>query len=233
MRIARYLAVCGIASRRKAEVIILANRVMVNNEIVTDLAKQILENDQVKVDGQIITPFEKKYIVLNKPTQVLCEKGDKWKRKTVFDLIKPEDPSLFYVGRLDFRSSGLIILTNDGDFANSIIHPSKQVVKGYFVVSEENPPLEMITQFQKGIKIKGILYKAVKVKNTNQKNALIIILQEGKKREIREVYQYYQLKITKLQRISIGNLKLGTIKLGEGEYRLYKKEQLIEAIYEK
>ena len=231
MRLQKYLASCGIASRRKSEVYIISGRVSVNGKIIKENGSKVNEGDLVEVDGTPVYPAFKKYYVMNKPAGYLCSKGDRWGRKTLYDLLCDNDPSLFNVGRLDYMSSGLIILTNDGDFANSIMHPSKNIIKKYRVISKNAVPAKMIKKFQQGICIAGVKYTANNIINDSSDRCLLIELSEGKKREIREVYKYFGIEILELKRISIGGLRLENLKLKEGDIRSFAKSDLEKAVF--
>lgn len=233
VRLQKYLASCGVASRRKCEEFIKDGRVKVNGEKIIKLGTSVLSNDVVEFDGKIMYPEAKIYFVLNKPPYYLCSRNDKWKRNRVFDIIDTKTKSLRYVGRLDFLSQGLLILTNDGDFINEIIHPSKRILKSYLVESASEPPQKMIEDFRKGIKIDGVFYKAHQIKLGRKRNLLKIYLFEGKKREIRVVYNEYSVKIEKLTRNSIGHLKLDKLGIKVGSYKQYSLGELREAIYGK
>lgn len=233
VRLQKYLATCGVASRRKAEEIIQNGRVKVNGEIIKTLGTKVNENDIICVDDKEVKPKTKKYIVLNKPPFYICSKKDQWNRKTIFDLIKnnDKDESLFYVGRLDYQSCGLIILTNDGDFGNSIIHPSFNILKGYLVKSVKAPDEDVINKFLAGVTIENVSYKAKKIERMRDNQTLKIFLNEGKKREIRVVYKWFGYDIIELKRVSIGGLKLSDLGLKFGEYRCFDKAELSEVIY--
>lgn len=230
VRLQRYLALCGISSRRKSEDIIKSGMVKVNGKIVLDRAYRVYNGDSVELNGNIIKPEKKIYFVLNKPPMFLCSHSDSFGRKTIYELICNSDKRLFSVGRLDYESSGLIILTNDGDFANRISHPSSVVIKEYYVEADREIPDQLVENFVKGIVIDNITYKAISVFKAGKKIA-IIKLNEGKKREIREVFLHFQLKVVKLQRVAIGGLRLENLKLKEGEYRSFLKEELVNLIF--
>ncbi|HQB61225.1 MAG TPA: pseudouridine synthase, partial [Spirochaetota bacterium] len=170
------------------------------------------------------------YIVLNKPKNYICSRDAQFNRKSVYDIIR-EDKKIFTVGRLDYLSEGLIILTNDGDFANGVIHPSKGVKKEYIVESDQKPSANMIKNFINGVNIGDITYKASNIVKTGDSNVLRITLAEGKKREIREVYKFFGLKIKRLLRDKIGKMSLDDLKLSSGEFRYMTKNELEGYIY--
>ena len=134
MRLQKYLSLCGVASRRKSEQLINEGRVKVNGNKISEMGYKVNLNDIVELDNKIIKPENKIYIILNKPKNVICTHNDKTNRKTIYDIIDYKN-KLFSVGRLDKETTGLIILTNDGDFANRVIHPSSNIIKEYYVES--------------------------------------------------------------------------------------------------
>ena len=233
IRIQKYLALCGLGSRRYCENFIKEGRVKVNGNIVDKLGAKVQLNDSVMLDGKELKPLEKIYIVLNKPPKVISSRKDRQNRKTIYDLIDIDRNNIFSLGRLDYESSGLIILTNDGDFGNKISHPSGSIIKEYYVESDKKPPEELISGFKTGVTVDNVFYRAYEIKKTDNKYALLIYLSEGKKREIRNVYEKYALKIKTLRRISIGGLKLANLNLREGEYKEFSREELIKEIYKK
>ena len=179
IRLQKYISSCGIASRRKSEELIKDGKITVNGEIVTQMGFCVSVNDIVEYNGQIIKPSDKIYLVLNKPPEFVCSREDYLKRKTIYDIIDDYKHSIFSVGRLDFVSCGILILTNDGDFANKLAHPSGNIIKTYIVESREDVPQNLITDFKKGVVVDDIKYKAYDVKRIS-KNELEILLQEGK-----------------------------------------------------
>lgn len=232
MRLQKYLSSCGVSSRRGSEKIITSGRVKVNGAVVTQLGTKVDSSDIVEVDGEKVTVSTKKYIVINKPEGFVCTRNDEMGRKTVFDLLgKNDDPSIFHVGRLDMESSGLLILTNDGEFANNIIHPSKSVIKGYNVTSDRIIDKLLIDNFNKGIEIDGVFYKAVKCIANRDGKSVSIELKEGKKREIRVVFKHFSQNVTKLERVFIGFMRLYDICLKPGEYKEFSYDDLYRKIY--
>jgi 23S rRNA pseudouridine2605 synthase len=229
MRLQKYLAECGIASRRKSQEIIEQGRVKVNEKVIVDKSFKVSNDDIVTFDGKRLIIADKVYIVLNKPAGYICEHNDKFKRHSVYDLVKLNNVRLFSIGRLDYNSSGLLILTNDGDFANKVMHPSGNIIKVYSVESLESIPEILIKSFKKGILIDNIKYKAVEVTRITS-NKLCISLHEGKKREIREVFKHFKINIKSLQRISIGNLSIDNLKIEEGNYKIFSRDELSDLI---
>lgn len=230
MRLQKYLSLCGIASRRKSEQIIIDGRIKVNNEIVDKIGYKVDLNDVVEFDNVVVIPEKKVYIILNKPKNIICSHNDKSDRKTIYDIIDYKK-KLFSIGRLDRDSTGLIIMTNDGDFANKVIHPSNNIIKEYHVESYLKPGNKLIENFKKGIKIENVLYKAIDIKRTDDRNVLKIYLGEGKKREIRVVYNHFLIKIRKLKRTAIGGLRLDELKIKEGEYINLPYEKIYDLVF--
>jgi 23S rRNA pseudouridine2605 synthase len=220
-RINKYLADCGIASRRSAEALIRAGKVIVNDQIVTDLSTQINPTDIVTVDGkQIHCQLEKVYIILNKPRGVVTTCKDQFGRKTVLDVISSEtkQPRLFPVGRLDYATEGLLILTNDGEFAKKITHPSSEIPKTYTVTT--NKPIN-----QSQLKLLGLgagFNPPKHIKTENLTTELTIT--EGRNRQVRKMFEYIGLRVTNLKRIAIGKLTLGNLQ--PGEWRSITKNDL-------
>ncbi|MBP7553554.1 MAG: rRNA pseudouridine synthase [Spirochaetes bacterium] len=230
IRLQKFLSDRGVASRRKAEELIISGKVKVNGIIADKLGVKVGDDDIVEYDGKILQRVEKVYIVLNKPTNYICSRDAQFNRKSVYDIIG-EDKKIFTVGRLDYMSEGLIILTNDGDFANNILHPSKGVKKEYIVESDKKPPANMIKSFINGVKIGDITYKASNIVKTGDSNVLRITLGEGKKREIREVYKFFGLEIKRLLRDKIGKMSLDALKLPTGEFKYMSKVELERYLY--
>lgn len=231
VRLQKVLAAGGVASRRKSEDIIKQGRVTVNDIVVTEMGTKVGPHDCVKVDGVVVSTDEKVYIVLNKPVNVLCTHSDPLNRKTVYDIIDYKKSRLFSLGRLDYKSCGLLVLTNDGDFANDVIHPSSNIIKEYLVKSKEDPSDTLIKSFTTGIVIDGIRYKAHKIQRTKYNNVLSIFLKEGKKREIREVYKKFNIHITMLKRVALGNLRLDTLHIKPGEHKIFSLRNIKSMIF--
>lgn len=235
MRLQKYLSSAGVCSRRESEKYIEEGRVSINGRIAV-LGDKVSLSDEVILDGKQLSLCNKKYIILNKPENVICSRKDERGRRTVFDLLTGEDKndtSLFHIGRLDYNSCGLIMLTNDGDFANNIIHPSKSVVKGYMVTSSASFEVakNIASSFTRGITVDGIFYKAKMCKIQHDRKQMLIELKEGKKREIREVYKHFACEITKLERIFIGKLKLADLGILSGEYVSMTYDEIYNAVY--
>lgn len=227
MRINKYLALCGVASRRNAEEYILKGKVKVNDKVVTNLATNIEDTDQVEVNGKIVTlAKEYVYYMMNKPKGYLCTVKDDRDRKTVLNLVQT-DYRIFPVGRLDYDSEGLLLLTNDGDLTNKLTHPSNNIGKTYIVKIEGDLSLEETKKIEKGIVLNGEKLRKCKLakvtKDANMTRFEITIYQ-GKNREIRRMFEAIGKKVVFLKRIKIGELSLGG--LDRGCYRELTKQEL-------
>jgi 23S rRNA pseudouridine2605 synthase len=223
-RIQKILAQAGVASRRASEELIVSGRVRVNGAVAELGQKADPAKDKITVDGRVIKPPEQKiYIALHKPRYVLStvepEPGDS--RQTVRDLV-PVSERLYPVGRLDFDSEGLILMTNDGDLAQKLTHPSHGHVKVYRVLVARQPDQEQLATWRRGVVLEDG-YKTqpaeVRVERTFGKGAwLRVEMREGRKRQIREIGTLIGLPVVRILRISIGTLHLGVMKPGEWRY---------------
>ena len=216
VRLQVYLAHAGVASRRACEKIIAEGRVSVNGTPVTDMGSKVRTGDTVLLDGKPVQPeARKRYVLLNKPAGFVCTLSDEKGRPTAADLLKEAySERLYNIGRLDMFSSGAILFTNDGDFAAKIEHPSAQIEKEYVIEITQDFPPELLTRFERGIRVDGIFYKCRSAAAINRRK-LRIVLVEGKNREIRRVLDSFNCTIKRLVRVRIGNLELGTLKAGE------------------
>lgn len=226
MRINKYLALCGVDSRRKVEKLILDGEVTVNGKIVTDLATNIDEKvDEVVYDGKILkiqdTKF--KYIMLNKPKGYVTTVSDDLNRKTVMDLVADINERIFPVGRLDYNTEGLLLLTNDGALAERLTKPNFGITKTYICVIEGKIKESELAMLRAGAIIDGEKLNKCKVKVTaveDNKTRLEIVIDQGKNRQIRKMMEYVHKEVLFLKRIKIGELKLGG--LTRGKYRELK-----------
>ncbi len=225
-RLSKVLAAAGVASRRKAEELILAGKVKVNGERA--LLPQTLvsiEEDKILVDKQPIKVEEEKvYYILNKPKGYICSHSRTDRKKLVLDLFATVPKRLFTVGRLDRDTTGLILITNDGHFAQSVIHPSANITKEYLVKTKEEISHEHLVKVSKGTLIEGKWIKPVSVKKV-RKGTLKVVVKEGKKREVRYLVKNSGLSLISLSRIRIGSLRLGN--LPEGRWRVLSEQEKI------
>lgn len=226
-RLQKVIAKAGIASRRKAETLISMGRVKVDGVLITDLGHKVGPKQEVSVDDVIITNEEKVYILLNKPMGTISSLKDEKGRKTVVDIIET-DIRIYPVGRLDYNTTGAMILTNDGDFSQMLTHPKNKIKKVYRATVDNVVKAEHIIPLEQGITFKGIYYQPAKVKlrsvNQNKRTSILsITVSEGKNHQIKKMLQSVGLNVIKLKREKIGHITLEG--LPEGQYRpLTKKE---------
>lgn len=229
MRIAKFMAAAGIASRRKSEEIIRQGHVKVNGKIIYDPATNVEpEEDVVLVDGRKIeAPDEKIYIMLNKPLGCVSTCQDDRGRKTVLDYVKDVDSRIYPIGRLDFTTEGLLLLTNDGDLANKLTHPSHEVTKRYYCVVNSMVTPDEVEKLQKGVFIEGGKTAPARIKimkATPERTELTITIHEGRNRQVRRMFETLEKEVVFLKRISVGQLNLGNLK--KGEYRLLEQSEI-------
>ncbi|MEW6601469.1 MAG: pseudouridine synthase [Nitrospirota bacterium] len=227
-RIQKIIAKCGIASRRKAEEMILEGLVRVNGVTATLGMKADLETDHIKVRGKLIgSPQNKVYLVFNKPVQCLTAAYDAEGRPTVMDFLKRIRTQVFPVGRLDFNSEGLLIFTNDGELTNAVLHPKNKIPKTYRVKVDGFPDNEDIAKLERGIMLDDGVTAPAKVKFVKKLKAnswLDITLHEGRKRQVRRMFERIGHSVSKLVRTRINGLTLGDLK--PGEYRYLTNEEV-------
>ena len=229
MRLNLFLSSNGICSRRKADEIILSGRVQVNNKIVLAPYFRVNESDIVSLDGKkIFSPDEiqRVYYIINKPRGYVCAVSDKYD-PVIIDLL-PKDPRVFPVGRLDKDSEGLLILTNDGNFAQNIIHPSKKISREYEVTLNQPLNDNHLLRWRKGFEIESKFVKPLRIKQLSPEK-IIITLSEGIKREIRLMARQMGFRVEKLIRVKIGGLELGNLK--PGEYKSLSFSSLCNKIF--
>lgn len=215
-RLQKFMARCGVASRRKCEELVLDGKIKVNGTVITELGFKINpEKDMVYYMGNLIKPEEvKRYIMLNKPVGVVTTVKDEKNRKTILDLVKV-DERIYPIGRLDYDSSGLIILTNDGDLYNKIIHPRSEVFKTYIVKVKGLFEREKLETLRRGVDIGGYITAPCKARivwSNSNSSELEISIHEGKNRQIRRMCSSLGHDVVSLRRVSIGNLTLGDLR---------------------
>jgi len=229
-RLQKIIAKAGIASRRKAEELIKEGRVFVNGKVAKLGDKADPYKDTVKVDGEIIKPLKKKvYILLNKPLGYVTTKSDDKHRPTVMDLLQREEKkALFPVGRLDINTEGLLLITNDGEFANLITNPKTKVEKTYLVKVRGIPDKKAINRLLEGVIVEDRKLKAESITLLGHKNNawLKVVLTEGKKNQIRRMFEKVGHPVVKLKRIKVGNLEIGNLE--PGKYRRLTPQEVEE-----
>lgn len=234
MRINKYLALCGVASRRKSEAFVTEGKVTVNGKIVKDLTTTVnVKKDKVMLEGELVSlPSNYVYYKLHKPKGYICSTTDDRGRKTIFDLIK-SDTRLFSIGRLDYDTEGLILLTNDGDLAQKISHPSHETEKEYIVKIEGLIKESEMAVLRAGVIENGVRMPQAKVnliENVNENSRLSVVIHEGQNRQVRRMFEAIGRNIILLKRVRIGNIKLGGLK--RGEYKELKSYELYDLIGE-
>lgn len=229
VRLQKYLADCGVASRRKCEEYILEGRVKVNNKVVTELGTKVnVKKANVTFDGQVVSIENKKiYIILNKPKGYISASKSQFGNPSVLELLGDLGKRVFTVGRLDMDTTGALLLTNDGDFSYKLTHPKYEKNKVYIAEIIGKPTSEEMSKFMKGIVIDGKKTSPAKIRVMKEKNKNVlveIIIHEGRNRQIKKMCEEIGHKVVSLHRQSIGNLDLGNLK--EGEWRYLKKNEI-------
>ena len=237
IRLQKYMADCGVASRRKCEEYILQGKVKVNGEVVTELGTKVLPSkDEIEFEGRKITSNEKHvYILLNKPIGYVTTTNDQFGRDDVLDLVKVKE-RVVPVGRLDMYTSGALILTNDGEFVYKVTHPKHEINKTYTVTLKGIITKEEVENLQKGVDIGDYITKPAKVKILKtdlekQISRLEIIIHEGKNRQVRRMCEAVGRKVLALHRTKIGEISVKDIPLGK--WRNLKKEEIEKLLRQK
>ena len=235
MRLNKYIAECGIASRRGADKLISEGKVKVNNKVVTTLGTEINEyNDTVVVDERKITLVTRDiYIVLNKPKGCVTTVKDDKGRKTVMDYISVKDKRLFPIGRLDYDTEGMVILTNDGDMAYKLTHPSHEIPKTYIAKVEGEIPEADLAKLRNGVPLDGVLTHRSKVKLLGVEDNVSrveITIYEGKNRQVRRMFEYIGKNVIFLKRTKIGDLRLGGLGRGMSRYLTDKEIDILKRL---
>ncbi len=218
MRINKYLASCGLGSRRKCEDLVRQGKVKCNQKVVFDLAFIVPENAVVTVDENVVKPSgEFIYIMMHKPKGYITALSDDRGRKTVMDLVPSEYKGAKPVGRLDYDSEGLLLLTSDGDLAFNLTHPSHEVNKTYVVKVEGQVQESQLAVMRAGVVIDGVRLNKCKMKileKLEKETRLEVVINEGKNRQIRKMFEACGLHVSFLKRTQIGDLKLGGLSRG-------------------
>jgi 23S rRNA pseudouridine2605 synthase len=219
VRLQKFLAEAGVASRRASEQIILEGRVSVNGRIVRELGSKIDEgHDKVTLDGAPVRQKRKLYIALNKPPGYICSRVDDLERRTIGELLPKEWNNLYSVGRLDYDSEGLIFLTNDGEFSLRLTHPRYGVRKKYLVTVEGRVEQDMLQLFVRGVVHEGDKLRVERARTLSVHNSTSLVeleLAEGKNREVRRLFESQGLIVSRLVRTQIGKIKLGELRSGK------------------
>ena len=221
MRIQKFLSRAGVASRRKAETMVLEGRVSVNGTVVTELGTKVEPSrDRVEVDGVPVRLPDPLWIRFHKPAGVLCTAVDTHGRRTIYDLLPREHRTLRYVGRLDLETEGLLLLTNDGDIANRIQHPRYQVEREYDLSVRGVPSKKDVARLREGVQLDDGLARPIRVEVAAPVDGcgkLTLVMTEGRKREVRRLMYAVGYPVVTLVRVRFGPVKLGGLPVGEWE----------------
>lgn len=235
VRLQKMLADCGVASRRKAEELILRGSVKVNGVVAKIGDKVDVYRDKVVVNGRRVTGFAKpkyRYIMLNKPRGYITTMSDERGRKCVAELVSDVEERVYPVGRLDKDSEGLLLFTNDGSFANMVMHPKKDIYKVYRVTVRPSVSDEQIDRFENGIMLDGRMTAPAQVRVITREEGRVvleILLHEGRNRQIRRMCEILGLEVARLRRIAIGQVKLGMLKKGDWRDLTYEEVKKLTA----
>lgn len=226
VRLNRYLASCGVSSRRGCDELIRGGHVEINGKIITDLSSRVLPGDHVKFDGKIIHEQSPLTLVLNKPRKFICTKNDPQGRETIFTLLPKKFSTLNYVGRLDYESSGLILMTSSGDLIEKLTHPRFHIEKEYAVHLDHPFDPDLTPKLLEGIHLAEGLAKAESVR-FETKRRLNMVLTQGYNRQIRRMFSKLGYKVKSLERIRIGQLTMPA--LSTGEYHILNHREITAA----
>lgn len=215
-RLNKFIASCGIGSRRTCDKLIQNGLVMVNGAVETNPATRVTSEDFVKLEGKRVQQLEILTILMNKPRGLVCTKNDELDRDTIYSIIPPKFQHLNHVGRLDKESEGLIILTNDGDFAQKLSHPSTKIEKEYIVTTDQAFSNDVLDKFIEGVRTPEGLAKAKSIKRLSPRRVRMV-LETGLKRQIREMFMTEHIRVKKLVRIRIGSLEGDGLEIGKIE----------------
>jgi 23S rRNA pseudouridine2605 synthase len=227
-RLQKVIANSGYASRRKAEELISKGKVLVNGEVVKELGTKVTSKDEILVDGNVLTKEEKVYFLLNKPRGYITTTKDDKQRKTVVELIDT-DARIYPVGRLDYDTTGALILTNDGDFANMMMHPSNNIDKVYIAKTKGIIKGEHIRRLESGVYIDGVKTAKAKAKlrkfDKREETSIVeLTIHEGKHHQVKKMFETLGFEVLKLKRERIAFLDIYDLK--SGEYRKINKKEL-------
>lgn len=232
LRLQKYLAHCGVASRRKAEEYIRNGKVKVNGKVVTEMGTTVTLKDRVEFNGKLVKPEKKKvYILLHKPRGYVTTVHDPEGRDTVLDLISGVDERVYPVGRLDYDTSGLLLLTNDGELAHKMMHPSHEIMKVYIATVKGHPSSDAVGRLEKGIRIENFTTAPALVKvleNYEEKTKIEITIHEGRNRQVRKMFEAIGHPVIRLKRIAYGTLLLGDLRPGQWRYLTENESKLME-----
>lgn len=221
VRLQKYLAMAGVASRREAEKHIISGRVKVNGEVVTVLGTKVSSEDRVYFDDVLLSVEQHVYYIFHKPINTISTKSDPQSRKTIYEYFENIDERLFSVGRLDYQTTGLIILTNDGEYANKLMHPSNVIYKTYIATLDRRFASAAVEKINQGVYIDDRLVEIDELLFVNEK--VLLTIHEGRKRIVRRFFKHLGYQVIALHREKISLIVLGDLEAGE--YRQISKEE--------
>ncbi|MCI6820736.1 MAG: rRNA pseudouridine synthase [Clostridiales bacterium] len=228
MRLNKYIAAAGVCSRRKADELIANGNVRINGAVMKEMGYDVADSDTVQVNGRTISAASKKvYVAVNKPLGYITSMDDDRSRATVAELVADIPERLFPVGRLDYNTTGLLIMTNDGDLTYTLTHPKHEVWKTYIATVSGVISDNRIARLRKGVDIGGFVTSPAKVRVIKQmpRHAVVeISIHEGKNRQVRKMFAAVGNKVQELERVSIGDIRLG--RLMSGHYRKLTREEI-------
>ena len=228
VRLQKAIADLGYCSRRKAEELITSGKVFVNGKKITELGTKVDMNDTIRVNNEVLVYQEKEYYMFNKPREVVSTTSDDKGRKTVLDYIDT-DKRIYPIGRLDYDTTGLILLTNDGEFANAMMKPNNKIQKVYLAKINGILSVDDINILKKGILIDNhkCIPDRVKVRSIDKKTNTSFVeltIHEGKNHEVKKMFEHFNLDVLKLKRVAYGSLRLGS--LASGKYRKLSTKEI-------
>lgn len=223
MRLNRFLAAAGIASRRKCDELIADGRVTINGRVCTDFSAQPAERDHVKVDGKLVHVEQTLTIAMHKPAGFVSTRNDPHARDTIFDLLPQKFPRLFNIGRLDAQSEGLLLLTNDGNLAQRLTHPRHEIEKEYEVMLDRAWDGSLSDKLLRGINLDGKRARLARLHSMGP-TRLRVVLRQGLNQQIRRMFYAVGYEVRRLMRVRVGTLRLGD--LPRGEWRILSKTEL-------
>lgn len=228
MRLQKFMALCGVASRRNAEKMILDGQVTVNGRLITEMGVQVEENDVVCVDGvQIFPETEKHYVMYHKPAGEVTTVNDPEGRPCVLDHFRDYPVRLYPVGRLDYDSEGLLLLTNDGDLTDRMLHPSFQVDKTYLARVTGSVPMEEVRMLRSGVMLDDHMTSPAKVRIIKEETfatVVLVTIHEGRNRQVRRMFELSGHRVLQLRRVQFGPLQLG--ELPRGQWRTLRPDEM-------
>tara|TARA_Y100001970_G_C13960586_1_gene712933 strand:- start:162 stop:860 length:699 start_codon:yes stop_codon:yes gene_type:complete len=225
MRLNQYIAKAGVTSRRKADILIQDGLIQINGEIITNFGYRVNESDIVTYKGKVISPDSDIVYILNKPKGYICSNNDQYNKKTVFDLID-SNSRLFTVGRLDRDTTGILLITNNGDLSYKLTHPKHQIEKKYSVISKLDIDSKELPKLKKGIQLDDGIFVKADLKRLYKEEGKIfwdITLTEGKNREIKRIFKYLGSKVLRLHRYKFADIEIKSLKVGS--YRKLNKQE--------